>query len=354
MTTNDLETSAPPAVEPQRLARWMNEQNLPGAGEVPHLSRLSGGSQNELYLVTQGDRRVVLRTPPAGSDAKRHDGLRREIALLRALKGTDVPHAELVAGCDDADVLGAPFYLMKEIDGWSPSGSEGWPASFNSDSNAKAPLAFGLVEGAALLSRVDWKARGLADFGRPDGFHDRQVDRWLAFLKKYQFRELPGLEETSEWLRRNRPRQWEPGIMHGDYQFANVMFSNHTPTSLAAVIDWEMTTIGDPLLDLGWALMSWGPEGDDMTASRYLNLDGMPARDDLLEHYERISGRSTEDIDYYVILARWKLAIVLEMSYARNASDGTVDPKFESFGAMILELMRKAAELSRTLTPRGN
>jgi aminoglycoside phosphotransferase (APT) family kinase protein len=107
-----------------------------------------------------------------------------------------------------------------------------------------------------------------------------------------------------------------------------------------------MTTIGDPLLDLGWVLISWPPEGDDMT--RYVNLDGMPGRDELLRHYEEISGRSTEDIDYYVVLARWKLGIVLEMSYARLQAGGPVDPKVEAFGTLVLELIRKAAELSRT------
>ena len=134
--------------------------------------------------------------------------------------------------------------------------------------------------------------------------------------------------------------------MHGDYQFANVMYAHGAPAHLAAVIDWEMTTIGDPLLDLGWVLISWPPEGDDMT--RYVNLDGMPTRDELLRHYEDISGRDTQDIDYYVVLARWKLGIVLEMSYARLQSGGVVDPKVAAFGPLVLELIRKAAELSRT------
>jgi len=354
MTELDEKADVQPSLDAERLARWMDEQGLHGGGEIPQLSRLSGGSQNELYVVTRGGERTVLRTPPASANAQRHDGLRRELKLLRALKGTDVPHAELVAGCDDPGVLGAPFCLMSEVDGWSPTGSAGWPAPYDIDPARRGALAFGLVEGAARLARVDWQERGLTDFGRPDGFHDRQVDRWLAFLKDYQFRDLPGLDEASDWLRRNRPRQWEPGIMHGDYQFANVMFTHDVPAKLAAVIDWEMTTIGDPLLDLGWALIAWSPEGDDMKAARYLNLDGMPPRDELLEHYERISGRSTEDIDYYVVLARWKLAIVLEKSYARFASGGPIDPKIESFGALVLELMRKAAELSGALAVKGS
>jgi aminoglycoside phosphotransferase (APT) family kinase protein len=126
------------------------------------------------------------------------------------------------------------------------------------------------------------------------------------------------------------------------------MFGHDVPARLAAVIDWEMTTIGDPLLDLGWVLIGWPPEGDDMVHARYLSRDGMPSRHDLLHHYEKISGRSTEDIDYYVVLARWKLGIVLEMSYAKFAAGGAVDPKVGVFGDLVPELIRKAAELSRS------
>ena len=170
----------------------------------------------------------------------------------------------------------------------------------------------------ALLSKVDWQSRGLEGFGRPDNFHERQVDRWLAFLERIKCRELPGLDIAAEWLRNHRPRHWSPGIMHGDYQFANVMFSHGAPAELAAIIDWEMTTVGDPLLDLGWVMMSWPTADGDIdgnSVSSSLSMDGMPSRDEMLDHYETISGRSTSDIDYYIILARFKLGIVLEQGY---------------------------------------
>jgi aminoglycoside phosphotransferase (APT) family kinase protein len=341
------------------LGRWMDTEKLPGDG-VPALTRLSGGSQNELFVVERDGIRAVLRIPPATAGEARFDGLRRESRLLRALKGADVPHAEFIAATDDPTILGAPFYLMQPVDGWSPMGAgAGWPEPFESDLSLRRGLALELVKGAALLSRVDWQERGLTGFGRPENFHDRQVDRWLDFLSRYKFRDLPGLDQASGWLRTHRPRHWSPGIMHGDYQFANVMYANDlaaeggpaVPATLAAVIDWEMTTIGDPLLDLGWVLISWPPEGDDMT--RYVSLDGMPSRDEMLEHYEAISGRSTEDIDYYVVLARWKLGIVLEMSYAKLVAGGPADPKVASFGSLVLELIRKAAELSRTATTKA-
>ena len=132
--------------------------------------------------------------------------------------------------------------------------------------------------------------------------------------------------------------------MHGDYQFANVMFRHGAPARLAAIVDWEMTTIGDPLLDLGWVTMSWPREGEDAEGRGYVDMVGMPAHSELLAHYEAVSGRSTADIDYYEILARFKLAIVLEAQYARYKSGGADNPKMEAFGPMTLDLMAKAAE----------
>ena len=243
-----------------------------------------------------------------------------------------------------------PFYVMQAIDGWSPMDG-GWQAPFDSDLRARRGLAFQLVEGAAKLGRVDWRAQGLEGFGRPDGFHERQVDRWLKFLDAYQVRELPGLAEAADWLRHNRPAHYKPGIMHGDYQFANVMFAHGEPARLAAIVDWEMTTVGDPLLDLAWALLGYDGENprDD---GFYLDMRGMPTRSELLEHYETVSGLSTENIDYYLVLANWKLGIVLEKTYAAGVRNPEkVDPKIsETFGSMIPELIATAAELARALS----
>ncbi|MGO9101442.1 MAG: phosphotransferase family protein [Mycobacterium sp.] len=328
------------------LARWLDAQAAPGYGEVPTVERLTGGSQNTLYLLRRGDDCMVLRMPGAAADQARTDGLRREIRLVRAISGTDVPHAELIAADESGDVLGVPFYVMKAIDGWSPT--DGWPEPFGEDPVARRDMAFELIGGAARLARVDWRAGGLEGFGRPDGFHDRQVDRWLTFLGKYQFRDLPGLEEAADWLRHNRPAHYRPGIMHGDYQFANVMYHHDKPATLAAIVDWEMTTVGDPLLDLAWALLGWDGE-HPKESGFYLDVRGMPMRSELLDHYERVSGLSTEHIDYYLVLANWKLGVVLEKSYAAMQRGGTFDPKVELFGPIVLELVANAAELARSL-----
>ena len=345
MSTDEL-TVTEPAVDATALATWLDTQPVPGRGEPLEQRYVSGGSQNEIFEIRRGELHAALRKPPASAPAARDGGIIREWRIIEALSGTDVPHTEAIAVCEDPGVLGRPFYLMGFVDGWSPMDSTaGWPAPFDTDVTARAGLAFELVEGIARLGAVDWQAKGLTDLGRPDGFHDRQVPRWTKFYDAIRGRELPGLDEATEWLGRHRPIDFVPGLMHGDYQFANVMFSHGAPARLAAIVDWEMGTVGDPKLDLAWALQGW-PEDTVTEASGigYVDITGMPGRSQLLEAYGRSSGRQLDDFDYYAILARWKLAIVLEQGFQRAGDD----VKLQAFGDIVLELMAGAAELAAT------
>lgn len=248
--------------------------------------------------------------------------------------------------CKDASVLGRPFYLMGFVDGWSPMGRRTWPAPFDADLTARAGLGYQLAEGIALLAKVDWRAKGLQDLGRPDGFHERQVDRWTTFFERIMGRELEGMDVASAWLRGHRPIDYVPGIMHGDYQFANVMFQEGAPARLAAIVDWEMGTVGDPKLDLGWMIQSWPDDtmSEQASAASYVDLRGMPSRSQVLDRYAEVSGRQVDDIDYYVILAQWKLAIVLEKGYQRAGDD----EKLQGFGPIVEAGMKAAAELAET------
>ena len=244
-------------VDPERLGAWMDRQGLPGAGEPLSSRFISGGASNEIFEMSRGGHRWALRRPPRRVPPGRNETMMREYRILAALDGTDVPHARAAGACGDPDVLGAAFYLMDFVDGWSPISEPEWPEPFFSDLQARAGLAYELVEAIARLSRVDWRAKGLEGLGRPDGFHERQVDRWYAHLERFRFRDIPGLEVAADWLRGRKPRSYEPGIMHGDYQFANVMFHHGAPARMAAIVDWEMGTVGDPLLDLAWVVMGW-------------------------------------------------------------------------------------------------
>ncbi len=184
----------------------------------------------------------------------------------------------------------------------------------------------------------------LEDLGHPDGFHDRQVDRWSAFWEKVKTRDVAGFDEAAAWLRAHRPIDYVPGLMHGDYQFANVMYAHETPTRLAAIVDWEMGTVGDPKLDLGWVMHGWSQ------GASYVDTADMPTTEQMLARYVEVSGRQVDDIDYYNVLAKWKLAVVLERGYSRATED---TPALQAFGPFVVRLMAEAAELAETTTYSG-
>jgi len=342
---SDTDRSLTP-IEAERLGQWMDSLNLFGSGQRIESRFISGGSQNEIFEIRRGDCCCVLRRPPDPAPAGRSEGIVREWHIIEALEGTNVPHTPAIALCTDRDVLGCNFYLMGLVDGWSPMA--GWPAPYDADTEARRGLAFELVDGIARLSKVDWQAKGLSDLGRPDGFHDRQVARWTAFYNRVKTREVPGLDVATHWLDRHRPIDFIPGIMHGDYQFANVMYRHGTPAKLAAIIDWEMGTIGDPKLDLAWVLQQWPDDTGQVVDMGYGDIWGMPSRLELLEYYAAASGRQVDDLDYYIILARWKLAIVLEQGYARSLSEPGLSDKFGTFGSLVLDLMASAANLAES------
>lgn len=340
-------------IDIDRLATWMDGEGLAGKGEPIEHRFISGGSQNEIYEIRRGELHGALRIPPPTAPESRDDGIWREWRIIEALDGTEVPHTAAIAACKDPSVLGRAFYIMGFVDGWSPMGIERgkWPAPFDTDLDARADLAYQLVEGIALLSKVDWQAKGLQDLGRPDGFHERQVDRWTTFLERIKGRELPGFDEASAWLRAHKPIDFIPGLMHGDYQFANVMYRDGAPAQLAAIVDWEMGTVGDPKLDLAWTVQSWPEDtmSPDASGSSYVDMYAMPSRTQVLERYAEVSGRQVDDIDYYLVLAKWKLAVVLEQGFQRAADD----EKLQAFGPIVLDLMQGAAELAETTDYQG-
>ena len=335
-------------LRPGDLARWMDDKGLPGAGQPLEARFISGGASNEIFEITRGDARMVLRRPPLKVPKGRNESMLREYRVLAALKDSGVPHTRAIAACDDPALLGACFYLMEHVDGWSCMNRDGWPPPFDTDLAARAGLATELVDAIASLGNVDWRARGLEGFGKPEGFHERQVDRWLSHLAGFRFRELPGLDEAAAWLRGYTPRAYVPGIIHGDYQFANVMYRHGAPARMAAIVDWEMSTIGDPLLDLAWVVMAWPNPDEDRASSGYVDYTGMPTREELLQRYASVSGRPVDEMDYYVILARFKMAVVLEGGYARYVQGGADNPKMQMFGDVVLDMARNAGALART------
>jgi aminoglycoside phosphotransferase (APT) family kinase protein len=331
-----------------RLAAWLTSHGLLGRADDLVVERISGGNINIVARLRGGTGPMILRRPLEVA-ANGRNAIEREFRLLTALEGTDVPHASPLALCTDPDVLGAPFYIMAEVDGWSPAASRSWPAPFRPQDapEARRGLGLELVHGLAALAAVDWQERGLDGFGRPDGFHERQVERWTAHWDRFRFRDIPGLDVAAAWLRGNAPgpADWTPGIMHGDYSFLNVMFGHGPAPQLAAIVDWEMATIGDPLLDLAWLVRQWPDSGEDLQG-RYVDYTGLPTREEIIDHYRELTGRRIENYAYYEVLANFKVAIVLEGGYARYLNGQATTGKVAHFNEAILRAGRVAGEVA--------
>jgi aminoglycoside phosphotransferase (APT) family kinase protein len=312
------------AVDIERLARWMDTQQLEH-GPILDARQLTGGTQNILLRLRRGSREFVLRRPPFHARPEVRATIAREARLLAALAGTAVPHPALFAACVDDAVLGAPFYLMAPIDGFNASATP--LGAFHSDPAIQQRMGYSMVDALLRLGEVDPDAAGLEGFGKPQGFLERQVARWRGQLEHYQLHagwpgpsSLPGVAEVAQWLDENRPEASRAGILHGDFHLANVMFRSSS-AELAAIIDWELATLGDPLLDLGWLVATWPDAGGQGAGTIHVTpWRGFPSTADLIAYYRERSARDLSAIDWYVVLARFKLGILLEGSYARSCA----------------------------------
>lgn len=303
------------------VAAWMDRQGL-GDGAIEDAVLLAGGTQNILLKFTRSGRDYVLRRPPPHLRANSNETMRREARVLGAIAGTDVPHPGLIAACPEEDVIGAAFYLMEPVDGFNPT--TGLPPLHAGSEAVRRRMGLSLVEGIAALGALDYRALGLDGLGKPDNYLERQVSRWKAQLESYnEFAgwtgpgEIPGVDRVANWLNAHRPSDFQPGIIHGDYHLANVMY-RHDSGDLAAIVDWELTTIGDPLLDLGWLMATWPekpePEVEDVSVKPW---KGFPTAQELVEHYRPRTTRDLAALDWYAVLACYKLGIILEGTHAR-------------------------------------
>ncbi|HEX6420120.1 MAG TPA: phosphotransferase family protein [Acidimicrobiales bacterium] len=342
------------------LAAWMDRQGLPG-GPITGVQVLAGGTQNLLMRFSRGGCDHVLRRGPRHLRRASNEVMRREARVLQALAGSEVPHPAFVAGPGEPDsgVAGdAVFYLMAPVDGFNPT--TGLPPLHAGDAAIRHRMGLNVAAAAARLGAVDHVAVGLADFGRPEGFLERQVPRWMSELDGYgelagyPGPDIPGLDDVAAWLDANRPTSWRPGIMHGDYHLANVIFAPDGP-EVAAIVDWEMCTIGDPLLDLGWLLATWpiGPADpdragapDDAMASAVTGalggVGGLPGPAELVAHYAGMSDRDTSAIPWYTAMACFKLGIVLEGTHARACAGRAPKATGDLLHAITLGLFARA------------
>lgn len=338
----------------ERLQPWLEAHDAPGRGPVTEVVKLQGGSQNNLFLMTRGGERFVMRRPPRHLRANSNDTMLREARVLKALAGSEVPHPRFYAVCDDTSVIGTCFYLMEPLEGFSPIND--LPGRYGSDPAWRHAMGEAFVQAAAALSRVDHKAVGLADFGKSEDWHARQVGRWRSQLEGY--REMPGYEgsqlpyvdETGAWLTDNLPSDGRIGVIHGDFQFPNVMFSLLAP-KISGIIDWELSTLGDPLLDLGWVLSSWWEDGDPTDGGRQPMVrpwDGFMSRAELVRLYGEITGRDMSAMPWFFTLACYKLGCILEGTYARAKAGQAPMDIGERLHAYSIYLFAKARQIIGT------
>ena len=300
------------------LQVWLASSSAPGNGPVVAFQELAGGTQNHLFHLTREDgTAMVLRRPPRHPRPNSNETMLREARVLAALSGSDVPHPAFLAVCDDPSVIGTCFHLGEVVDGFNPgSGLEGryddppWQHAFG----------LSMVDAIAALAAVEPSAVGLGDLGRPVGWLERQVPRWRSLLESYAETEgyagpnLPDVDRVGIWLDEHRPREATIRIIHGDFHLANVMARRDRP-EVAAIVDWELTTSGDPRLDIAWLLATSQGVG-----SFHASAPGFPHWRELADRYADRTGLPLEDLSWWWTLACYKLGIILEGTNARAAA----------------------------------
>lgn len=326
------------------LTRWI-EANVPGPAGPIEVQKHVAGFSNETFFVTRGSEQWVLRRPPRGPLLPTAHDVLREHRFIAALYGkARVPRPE--GACDDASVIGAPFYLMERLDGAVLRAE--LPAAYEND-KGRHRVGEELIDTLAELHAVDWQAAGIT--GRGENYLERQLARWSKQweLTRPRTRELPGLDAVTVWLGEHLPVSSRVTIVHGDYKLDNVIFATSEPR-LLAILDWEMATVGDPLADLGWLLSYWGesgdpplPQGQEMVGE-LTREPGFPSIEEMLAMYERRSGLPMTHFTFYHVLAVYKLAIILEglyMHYLEATASNPESARFEWHVPMLIDRMQR-------------
>jgi len=340
-----------------RLTAWL-DANIPALGDGPlTVTQIHGGTSNVILSLDRGHGEMILRRPPAVPPPGSERTVLREARVLTALNGTPVPHPHCYGACEDPDVIGAPFYVMERVAGWAAELRDGrihHRAPFDRPP-MEYGIAYAMVDGLVALANVDHVAVGLSDFGKPENFLARQVDRWEGQLQSYgrlygyAGRDLPGYDHVRDWLRANIPDDFRPGIIHGDVGTPNALFAFERPARLTALIDWELSTIGDPLIDLAWFTNKLRDEAEpDRIDPRALyNTANLPTRQELARYYAAGTGRSLACFDYYCVLALFKGGCILEYKVAQAAAGILPAETGRFFANLVTANFEKAEALCR-------
>jgi aminoglycoside phosphotransferase (APT) family kinase protein len=343
----------------ERLDAWL-KSNVPAlGGEVLQADSVSGGTSNVVVRLNRADaeRPLILRKAPDRAPPASEKSIQREATVLKALTGSRVPHPNFHGFSDDAEIVGGPFYIMDEVDGWAADLS---PVT---DQMSYRPeftgpdlhyLGFAMIDGIIEMANLDYMAAGLASFGKPERFLERQAARWRSQIDGYpqrypgyEKRDLPGLDYVTDWLAANVPSTGRAGLMHGDYAMNNVMFANRPPARLAAIIDWETSTIGDPMIDVaayaGQLKRRQGPQ----PTRPYLDPTLFPYFEDAVDYFGEKTGRDVSTISYYLVLQKFRMACIIEYKVAEAAIGIAPPEKGRRFDNFVRTLLSEAETIAR-------
>jgi aminoglycoside phosphotransferase (APT) family kinase protein len=342
-------TEAPKGVDVARVTAWF-QAHAPGVEPPLTFELIAGGRSNLTYRVTDAAGHAwVLRRPPLGQVLATAHDMGREHRIISALAPTDVPVAPVIGLCEDEAVNGAPFYVMGFVDGLVARDAA---AARALDVDARARAGEQIPDVLARIHAVDSDAVGLGDLGRREGYVERQLKRWYGQWQKSRTRELPVVDEVHDALAARVPEQGPAAIVHGDYRLDNCLLV--PDGTIAAVLDWELCTLGDPLADVGLLLVYWTEPGDAHPAllEAATTLEGFPTRATVIERYAAASGRDVSDVDYYVAFGYWKLACILEGVYARYRGGVMGESSgFEGFARQVEILADAARSTVASLPP---
>jgi aminoglycoside phosphotransferase (APT) family kinase protein len=336
-------TSLPPLVDNEALGQWLSQQ-LPGNTSPLISQRVGEGHSNLTFLIKRGEEEFILRRPPRPPYLPTAHDVIREWRLISALSKSNLAVPVPILSCEDLEVIGAPFYLMSRMDGYVIRSE--MPPEFDSEAGRRE-VTDELIKTLVTLHAVDYQAIGLGNLGKPEGYLGRQIKRWTGQLEGAFTRPLPDLLWVGDWLRDHLPESPTATIVHGDYRLDNVVVGKGSPAKVAAVLDWEMATLGDPLADVGY-LMSFWVDPDDEPIDFNLEMGkitvqpGSLRRQEAIERYAELSGRKVSNLSFYIALAIWKLAILLEGSYKRHQEGTTDDPFFATLKEGVPALAARA------------
>jgi aminoglycoside phosphotransferase (APT) family kinase protein len=320
-----------------------------GDSSTIEIRQFPGGHSNLTYLICYGSQELVLRRPPVGPVAPTAHDMPREYKLLSVIHPRFPLAPKPVLLCEDPQVIGVPFYLMERRRGVIIRSSV--PPEIGEDLRLRRQLSESVVDTLVMLHAVEIQDSGIANLGKPAGFVNRQVRGWARRWERSKTGELPEMEQIIQWLGTRLPADDGAGatIVHNDFKLDNVMLHEQQPTRVVAVLDWEMCTVGDPLIDVGLLLSYWTMKGSDTSSSLQAITNGVGwlTRDEIIERYQRATGRDLSSIVFYETFARFKVAVVIQQIYFRYVQGQTQDARFRNFDVLVRQLTHDALELAQ-------